>query len=140
MGLLELLGLRKWKPDLDREPPSKEDWPGRIVTLNARKFDGFIDKYPLSMVDFWAPWCGPCRVIAPRFRQLSKTYRGRAAFGKLDITENKRLAVRYHIMGIPNLVFFSYGKKVTNTTGVRPIRAIQEIIDDILKRFNRKDS
>lgn len=139
MGILEFLGIRKWKPNLEREPPPKTDWPGKVVSLNVRGFDGFIDKYPLSVVDFWAPWCGPCKVIAPRIRQLSKKYRGRAAFGKVDITDNRKLAGRYHVMGIPNLIFFSYGKKVTNITGVRSERDIRKTIDGILERFDRED-
>ena len=137
MGFLDMFKLKKWEPDLEREPPSKTDWPGHVKTLNSNKFDRFINKYPLSVVDFWAPWCKPCQVIAPRIRQLSKTYKGRAAFGKLNIDEYKNIAKRYHILGIPNLVFFSYGEKITNITGVRSINDIQKEIDGILLKLER---
>lgn len=137
MGLRELFGFKRWEPDLDRAPPPKEDWPDHVLTLNTNEFDKFITKYPLSVVDFWAPWCAPCKMIAPRIRQLSKTYKGRVAFGKLNISQNKGLTMRYHIHGIPNLVFFSYGEKVTNITGVCSTGAIKDKIDDILDRFNK---
>ena len=137
MGLRELFGFKKWEPDLDRSPPPKEDWPDHVLTLNTKGFDKFINKYPLSVVDFWAPWCAPCHTIAPHIRQLSKIFKGRVAFGKINISKNKGLAMRYHIHGIPNLVFFSYGEKVTNITGVNSIGVIKNKIDNILGRFNQ---
>jgi len=109
------------------------------VTLKTKIFDPFIDKYPLSVVDFWAPWCGPCKAMVPLIKNLSRSYRGRVAFGKLDIKENKRTAIKYHIMAVPNLIFFSYGKKITNMTGVRPIGEFRKKIDEILYKFKIND-
>ncbi len=136
MGFWDLFKLKKWEPDLTRAPPDKTDWPDHILTLKAMKFDKFIAKYPLSIIDFWAGWCGPCKTIAPRLRQLSKMYKGRVAFGKVNVDNESELAKRFHISGIPNLTFFSYGEKVTNITGIRSLGDIQEKIDDILDKFN----
>ena len=87
------------------------------------------------MVDFWAPWCGPCKTLAPRIRQLSKSYKGKVAFGKINIDNYHEIAKRFHIMSIPNLTLFSYGEKITNIVGVKPINEIQEIIEETLGRF-----
>ncbi len=135
MGLMDLFKLKKWQPDLDREPPPKNKYPDHIFTLSEKKFDKFINKYPISIVDFWAAWCQPCRTLTPRLRQLSKMYKGKVAFGKLNIDNNKQIAKRFHILGIPNIIFFSYGEKVTNLTGVKPINEIQDKIDEILEKF-----
>ena len=125
-------------PDLERDTPPREEWPDHVVTLNGTKFHDFIAKYPLSVIDFWAPWCGPCQKMTPRMRQLSKMYKGKVAFGKVNITEikNRSLAKEYKIMGIPNLMFFSYGERVTNITGVRPLNSIKAKIDSIIEKFD----
>lgn len=136
MGILDIFKFKKWEPDLEREPPPKKDWPDHVVTLRGKKFIKFIEKYPLSVIDFWAPWCEPCRKVTPRVRQLSKRYIGKVAFAKLNITDNKSIAKENHILGIPNLVFFSYGKKITNITGIRQIDVYQDTIDSILDKFN----
>jgi thioredoxin 1 len=135
MGLKDLFKFKKWSPDLKREAPGKSDWPDHIITLNHRKFDKFIDKYQVSVVDFWAAWCGPCKTLAPRIRQLSKMYKGKVAFGKVNVDSERELAKRFHILGIPNLIFFSYSEKITNITGVRPLPDIQKKIDEILEKF-----
>ena len=88
-------------------------------------------------VDFWASWCAPCRVIAPRIRRLSKIYKGKVAFGKLDTQKNQDIAKQYKIMGIPHLAFFSYGKKISSMTGVKSVGDIKNVIDDLLKKGNR---
>ena len=115
---------------------SKVEWPDHVITLDKKNFENFIQKYPLSIVDFWAPWCAPCKAMAPRVRRLSNIYKGKVAFGKLDTQENKDIAKKYRIMGIPHLVFFRYGKKVTSMTGVKSVNDIKELIEDALKKKN----
>ena len=131
-----VLGLFKWKVlrDPDRKVSSVGKWPDYVVTLNGKNFNEFIQKYPLSLVDFWAPWCAPCRTMAPRLRRLSKIYKGKVAFGKLDTQANEDIAKKYKIMGIPHLMFFRYGKKVSTVTGVRSVGDLKDIIDDLLKK------
>ena len=75
MGLKNIFKIKRWVPDLERSPPPKRDWPDHIITLSNKKFDDFINKYPVAIIDFWAPWCKPCKIIAPRIRQLSKMYK-----------------------------------------------------------------
>ena len=111
-------------------------WPDRIVSLDEENFEEFIQKYPLSIVDFWAPWCAPCNVMAPRLRRLSKIYKGKVAFGKLDTQKNQDIAQQYRIMGIPNLIFFKNGKKITSVTGLRSIGYIKNEIEDFLEKKN----
>jgi len=135
MGIFDILRFKKWQPDLEREPPPQEKWPDHTVSLNGKKCSRFINKYPLSVVDFWAPWCQPCKEITPQIRKLSKMYIGKVAFGKINIENNKMIAKEYHVMGIPNLFFFSYGEKITNISGVRQIGIYQEKIDGLLERF-----
>ena len=134
MGILDI--FKKWEPDTTREPPPKEDWPDHVTTLKKPKeFNKFIDKYPLAVVDFWAPWCQPCKMVDPRVRELSKMYKRKVAFGKVNVGDSKEIARKYHIMAIPNLLVFSYGKKVTKMTGVKQVGDYKDKIDGLLKRF-----
>ena len=129
-----VLGLfkRKVSRDPDHKASSVGKWPDYVVTLNGKNFNEFIQKYPLSLVDFWAPWCAPCRAMAPRLRRLSKIYKGKVAFGKLDTQANEDIAKKYKIMGIPHLMFFCNGKKISSATGVKSIGDIKDTIDDLL--------
>ena len=126
---------RKRKNDNSHQNISSVDkWPDYVVTLDKKNFNEFIQKYPLSIVDFWAPWCAPCRIIAPRIRRLSKIYKGKVAFARLNTQKNEDVAKQYHIIGIPHLVFFRYGKKVTSITGVRSVGYIKNVIGDLLEK------
>ncbi len=119
---------------LPEKEPQNIEWPDYVISLDGKTFDEFIYRYPLSMVDFWAPWCGPCRVMLPRLRKLSKIYKDKVAFGRLNTQENQDIAKRYKIMSIPNLIVFSYGKKVTALTGVKSVGDIKTVIDRLLKK------
>ena len=130
MGLLDMLRIRK-----KRERPPREDWPDSVVPLDNGTFTLFIEKYPLSIVDFWAPWCSPCNTLSPRIKRLSKMYNGKVAFGKLNIQQHKDIADRYQILSIPYLAFFSYGKKVASLVGVKSIVDMKQKINSMLKKF-----
>lgn len=86
----------------------------------------------IVMVDFWAPWCGPCRIIAPTIEELAKEYGGKIKIGKLNTDENPELASRYGIMGIPTIMFFKNGQRVDQIVGVVPKSTLKSKIDSLL--------
>ena len=86
----------------------------------------------LVMVDFWAVWCGPCRMVAPTVEELSKVYAGKLKVVKLNTDDNPDIASRYKIMGIPTLMFFKGGEKVEQIVGAVPKPQLQAKIDSLL--------
>ncbi|TAN44079.1 MAG: thioredoxin [Nitrospirae bacterium] len=86
----------------------------------------------LVMVDFWAVWCGPCRMIAPTVEELAKEYAGKIKVGKLNTDENSEVASKYKIMGIPTIMFFKDGQKVDQVVGAVPKPQLKSKIDGLL--------
>ena len=123
--------------DSNHKALQASNWPDHVLNLDEKKFIKFVEKYPLSIVDFWAPWCAPCRAMAPRLRRLSRIYMGKVAFGKIDTQKNQDIAKQYKIMGIPHLMFFRYGKKITSITGVKSVGDIKNVIEDLLEKINK---
>jgi thioredoxin 1 len=78
------------------------------------------------LVDFWAPWCGPCRMVAPAIEQIARDFQGRAVIGKLNVDENPRIAQQYNIMGIPALYIFKRGQVVDQMVGVQSAAVLQQ--------------
>lgn len=111
------------------------DWPDHVVPLDENSFDDFIRKYPLSVVDFYADWCQPCKVMYPRMRKLSKAYKGKVAFGRVNVQEEKNLAKKFKVVGVPTFIFFSYGKKLLSISGTRSVGNMKEIIEKLLGRI-----
>ncbi|MDQ7786217.1 MAG: thioredoxin [Thermodesulfovibrionales bacterium] len=90
------------------------------------KFQGLV------MIDFWAAWCGPCRMISPTVEELSKEYSGKLKVLKLNTDENSEIASRYKIMGIPTIMFFKDGVKLDQIVGVVPKQQLKAKIDSFL--------
>jgi thioredoxin 1 len=86
----------------------------------------------LVMIDFWAVWCGPCRIIAPTVEELAKEYAGKIKILKLNTDENPDIASKYKIMGIPTLMFFKGGQKVDQVVGAVPKPQLKAKLDSLL--------
>ena len=87
------------------------------IVLTDSNFASEVTKYPIMLVDFWAPWCGPCRMVSPIIEQLSREYSGRVAFGKVNVDENQRIAASFGIQSIPTLMIFKGSKAVDVMVG-----------------------
>lgn len=95
------------------------------VHLTDANFAGEVAKYPVMLVDFWAPWCGPCRMVAPAIDQLAKEYAGRVVFGKLNVDENPAVAGSFGVQSIPMMMIFKAGKAVDAMIGAMPKAQIE---------------
>ncbi len=96
--------------------------------LNNNNFDETI-KNGVVLVDFWATWCGPCKMLAPNVEEIAKEYEGRAVVGKVDVDENPDLAERFGIMSIPALFVFVNGEVKEKLIGYRLKMQIAEVLD-----------
>ena len=85
------------------------------------------------VVDVWAPWCGPCRAVAPNFEEASNQYGNKASFLKLNADDNQDVLQRYKVMGIPTMLYFSHGKLVDRKTGVQSASAIGKRVEPLLE-------
>jgi thioredoxin 1 len=95
------------------------------IVLTDSNFASEVTKYPIMLVDFWAPWCGPCRIVSPIIEQLSREYSGRVAFGKVNVDENQRIAASFGIQSIPTLMIFKGSKAVDVIIGAMPKAQIE---------------
>ena len=91
------------------------------------------DSEGVTVVDFWAPWCGPCRVVGPVIEELAEEYGDRVRFGKLNVDENQQVAGAFDIRSIPTIGFFRDGEAVGAVVGAYPKAALKDVIDQVLK-------
>ncbi|MEM2934940.1 MAG: thioredoxin [Candidatus Thermoplasmatota archaeon] len=99
------------------------------IALTDKNFDEFIKKHPLVVVDFWAPWCGPCKFFSPIFEEIAKEMQGKVIFGKVNTDENEKLCERFGIMSIPTLLIFKNGEIVDRNIGAMPADMLKEWIE-----------
>ncbi|HEY92788.1 MAG TPA: thioredoxin [Dehalococcoidia bacterium] len=104
------------------------------LAVNDDEFDQIVLQSEIPvLVDFWAPWCQPCLMIAPILDELAEEFSGRMNIVRVDVDQNLKSAVKYSIMAIPSLLIFRNGKLITNVVGAKRKQDLKQIIDDALK-------
>lgn len=108
----------------------------RPIVLTDMNFRDEVSKYPLMLIDFWAPWCGPCRMISPIIEELAGKYSGKVVFGKLNIDENQIVAQYFGIQSIPTMIILKNAKVVDVIIGVLPKAQIESRLKQHLSESN----
>ena len=98
-----------------------------VTELDKKDFNDFIEDGN-TMIDFWAPWCNPCKILSPLIEEIAKEQKGKIKFGKVNVDDNQELAQRFQIMSIPTVIFFQNGRQVDRFSGAIPK-------SDILKKI-----
>ncbi len=104
-----------------------------VNEIKDQDFESEVLKASLPVVvDFWAPWCGPCRQIGPVLDKLSDEYKDKVKFCKLNVDESHDVASRYHVMSIPTLIFFKKGELAHQSVGALPEKALRSKLEELL--------
>lgn len=98
----------------------EKKWPDTPIHLIDADIDDTTRKFPTLVIDCWAPWCGPCRMIGPVIEELAKEMQGKIVFGKLNVDENPQTSMKYGIMSIPTMLVFKNGQLVDRFVGAMP--------------------
>lgn len=122
--------LEELKRGFAEKPAEKP--AGQVLVLDERQFPMAVRDHPFLVVDLWAPWCGPCRMVAPVIRDLSTEFAGKITFAKVNTDENQKVAMSYGITAIPTILLFARGKLVEKVIGAYPKQMLR---DRILRTF-----
>ena len=100
-----------------------------VVHLKTAEFASAVAAAPLAVVDFWASWCGPCKMLGPVIEELGSEYEGRALVAKVNVDEEPDLARQFGVMSIPTVVYLKNGQEFDRSVGVQPADAFRSVID-----------
>lgn len=129
---LEMIRQRKLVEMMRRQLRPEDDMPSHPIEVTDAGIEDFIGSYYAAVLDCWAPWCAPCKMIDPIIEDLASKYASRVAFGKLNTDMNVRTAARFSVMSIPTLLFFRAGKLVDRLTGVHSAHIIEEHVKRLI--------
>jgi thioredoxin 1 len=127
---LEKIKAKKMKEMKDSLEAGKRISTPLKVTDDS--FEEIVGKYPLIVIDCWAAWCGPCRMLAPVIDELAKEHAGQLVFGKLDVDANPHIATRFNVMSVPTMLIMKNGEEVDRIVGALPKPTIQQKIREYI--------
>ncbi|MDR0898669.1 MAG: thioredoxin [Oscillospiraceae bacterium] len=105
---------------------------GKVIEVNEKNFESALGGAKVTLADFWAPWCGPCRMVAPHVEAVAEKMDGEAAFIKINVDDNPSLAQRFGVMSIPTLVIFKDGEEAARMVGARGRADIESAVRQLI--------
>lgn len=132
---IERIRMKKMAEMMDKMKTGQQvsaGLPDSPVVVNDSDFEATVRKYQNVVVDCWAPWCGPCRMLSPTVDSLAKDYKGKVVFAKLNTDENFGTASKFRIMSIPTLLYFKNGQLVNKTVGALPRQTLEGELKKLL--------
>lgn len=105
----------------------------RIIHLNRTNWNDIVLNSDIPvLVDFWAEWCGPCRMVGPIVEQLAQSLHGKVKVSKLNVDQNQEIAMKYNVQSIPSLILFKNGKEIARTVGLSPKEKYEKFVNNAL--------
>lgn len=101
------------------------------IVLTSENFDKET-KNGAWLIDFWAVWCGPCKILEPIVDEVSKKYEGKIKVGKINVDENQELSERFDVMSIPTLLYMKNGQQINRTVGAIPKEQVEKVLKEII--------
>ena len=137
----ELLEIRRRKLqemmiNMSDNGSDTSDWPSNPIEVTDDNIEELSAKYPFMVVDCWAEWCGPCRMLGPTIEELADELQGKVVFGKLNTDLNRKIPREYGIMSIPTILFYKEGEVIGKTVGALPKEYILEAIEQAYGELN----
>lgn len=116
------------------EKPSNQAGLGGVpIELSDRNFASELMKHDMMVVDFWAPWCGPCQMVHPIIEELAREYAGRVTFGRLNVDDNQSTSAMFRVRSIPTILIFRKGKVADGVIGAVPKKMLESKIISVMK-------
>lgn len=104
-----------------------------VISLNNQNFkEQVLDEAGVVLVDFMAPWCGPCKMMAPVLEDLATEFEGRLIIAKVNVDENPELASQFGVMGVPTLILFKQGQKIESMVGFQPKNKLSALLETLI--------
>lgn len=109
-----------------------KEYPAEPVEVTDSDFEETIEEYPIVLVDFWAAWCGPCKMMEPVLEELARNYQGDVVIGKMNVDKNQNIPSRFQVSSIPTMVLFKDGEVVDKMIGARGKEQLSQKFDQHL--------
>ena len=133
----ELAKIRQ-KKLMEMQEQIKAQSEGKVLHLDQGNFITLLHAHPALVVDFWAEWCGPCRMVGPVVEELALEYAGRVTFAKCNTDDNHTLSNQFTISAIPTILFFRQGKLIDRVTGAYPKEALKKRVETAFGTAGKK--